>query len=75
LDNTITFGVVVSRRGVLQYITEQDNPVGVAYPQVAVVGGAMLVVYSFSGPKGIPDSNGVPLAYPGQHTAPSQAWH
>jgi hypothetical protein len=53
-DNRITFGAIVSRRGVLDYITNQQNPVGLAYPQVAVVGGVMLVVYSFSGPLGLP---------------------
>lgn len=65
-DNTVTFGALVSRRGVLDYVTNQANPVGVAYPQVAVVGGSMLIVYSFSGPLGIPDSQGAPKAYPGE---------
>ncbi|KAF8065468.1 hypothetical protein HT031_003069 [Scenedesmus sp. PABB004] len=65
IDNEITFGAIVSRRGVLEYVTNQANPVGVAYPAVAVVGGSMLVIFSFSGPAGLPDTDGAPLAYPG----------
>lgn len=33
-DNRVTFGAIVSRRGVLDYITNQQNPVGLAHPQV-----------------------------------------
>eukprot|EP00775_Hariotina_reticulata_P007431 gene7431-7640_t len=65
-DNTITFGTVVSRRGVIEFAsTPQANPVGLAFPQVAVRGGTMLIVYSYSGPYGAPDGQGGVLAYPG----------
>uniref|UniRef100_A0A383V3P6 Uncharacterized protein n=1 Tax=Tetradesmus obliquus TaxID=3088 RepID=A0A383V3P6_TETOB len=65
-DNRVTFGAIVSRRGVLDYITNQQNPVGLAHPQVAVVGGLMLVVYSFSGPLGLPGVMDQSIrAYPG----------
>lgn len=64
-DTTITFGVVVSRRGVIDAVTGSgENPIGLAFPQVVVRDGSALVVYSYSGPQQVPGYG--MLAFPGK---------
>jgi hypothetical protein len=68
-DNEVSLGVVMKAKGVIEYATPQvafTNPIGLAYPQVAVRGGTMLVVYSFAGPYNITFTN-FP-AFPGEHS-------
>jgi hypothetical protein len=64
-DTRVTFGVLVSRRGVIDTVTANGgNPIGLAFPQIVVREGSALVVYSFSGPKQVP---GRPeMAFPGE---------
>jgi hypothetical protein len=67
VDNRVTFGVIVARRGVLDHATSANlagNAIGLAFPQVVVRDGSALLVYSFSGPGGIPGATHLP-AYPG----------
>ena len=66
-DNEVSLGVVMKAKGVIEYATPTvafTNPMGLAYPQVAVRGGTMLVVYSFAGPYNITYTN-FP-AFPGE---------
>ncbi|WIA21393.1 hypothetical protein OEZ85_000609 [Tetradesmus obliquus] len=64
-DNTITFGAVVSNSGVLDFAARaKSDPVGLAFPQVAVRGNNMLITYSYAGIRYLPDGSGTP-AYPG----------
>lgn len=65
IDNDITFGAVNSKHGVIEFVTQGDNPVGIAAPALAVRGGSMLITYSYSGPYSIPLSNGGIRAFPG----------
>lgn len=63
-DTKITFGVLVSRRGVIDQATlNGDNPLGLAFPAVAVREGSALVVYSYSGPHRVPGTGA--MAFPG----------
>jgi hypothetical protein len=65
-DTRVTFGVLVSRRGVLDTVTPNGgNPVGLAFPQIVVREGSALVVYSFSGPKQVPGKQ--EMAFPGEN--------
>lgn len=64
----------MSRKGVIEFASKpQANPVGLAFPQVAVRGSTMLIVYSYSGPYGAPDGQGGVLAYPGARTRTTTA--
>lgn len=65
IDNDITFGAINSKHGVIEFVTQGDNPVGIAAPALAVRGGSMLITYSYSGPYSIPLSNGGIRAFPG----------
>lgn len=69
IDNDITFGAINSKHGVIEFVSQGDNPVGLAAPALAVRGGSMLITYSFSGPFNIPLSNGGIRAYPGKKQA------
>lgn len=73
-DTRVTFGVLVSRRGVINTVTANGgNPVGLAFPQIVVREGSALVVYSFSGPKQVP---GRPeMAFPGESWSNRVAMH
>jgi hypothetical protein len=65
-DNTVTFGASISNSGVLEFTERAGlNPVGLAFPQVAVRGNNMFITYSFAGTGNIPDGSGTP-AYPGK---------
>jgi hypothetical protein len=64
-DNTVTFGAVISNSGVLEFTERAGlDPVGLAFPQVAVRGNNMSITYSFAGTRNTPDGSGTP-AYPG----------
>jgi hypothetical protein len=65
-DNDITFGAIVSNSGVLDFAARsKSDPVGLAFPQVAVRGNNMLITYSYAGLRQTPDGSGTP-AYPGE---------
>jgi hypothetical protein len=67
-DNTISFGAIVSNSGVLGFAARANSdPVGLAFPQVAVQGGNMLITYSYAGIRNLADGSGTP-AYPGKIT-------
>lgn len=64
-DTSITFGVVVSRRGVIDQATMNGgNPLGLAFPQVVVREGSALVAYSYAGPGKVPGTSA--MAFPGK---------
>ena len=72
--NTVTLLATVVKSGVITYGSgagEEASPLGLAYPQVAVRGGTMLVTYTYSSYANVPDAlqgvttTGVP-AYPGE---------
>lgn len=65
IDNDITFGAINSKHGVIEFVSQGENPVGLAAPALAVRGGSMLITYSYSGPFNVPSSNGGIRAYPG----------
>jgi hypothetical protein len=66
VDNSITFGAINSKHGVIEFVSQGDNPVGLAAPAVAVRGGSMLITYSYSGPFNVPTTNGGIRAFPGR---------
>lgn len=64
-DTSITFGVLVSRRGVIDQATMNGgNPLGLAFPQVVVREGSALVAYSYAGPGKVPGTSA--MAFPGE---------
>lgn len=66
IDNEVTFGAINSKHGVIEFVSQGDNPVGLAAPTLAVRGGSLLIAYSYSGPFNVPMSNGGIKAYPGK---------
>lgn len=66
VDNSVTFGAINSKHGVTEFVSQGDNPVGLAAPAVAVRGGSMLITYSYSGPFNVPTTNGGIRAFPGR---------
>jgi hypothetical protein len=70
--NKVTLLATVVKSGVITYgsaATEAENPLGLAYPQVAVRGGTMLITYTYCSYTNIPVLPGVRFtdvpAYPG----------
>jgi hypothetical protein len=63
--NTVTLLATVVKSGVISYgsaASEADAPLGLAYPQVAVRGGTMLVTYTYSSSANMPAVPGVRFA-------------
>lgn len=74
IDNEVTFGAINSKHGVIEFVSQGDNPVGLAAPSVAVRGGSMLIAFSYSGPYNVPMTNGGIKAYPGAQRTHAWWW-